>query len=186
MHKERQTARLDTGIEACRSDLDYIGLQFGGSHIDHADKALQIPDFWDSVEKYPSGVTILNSHDHWTQFQRAHYTYHESKHLDIFDGISSKRSHTWPGGHPDSVYGSTFDESTTPSISVLGCIESRTEYSWPPDDHSSYTNGVAKSRQLRTKTGEDNKLRCNICQWVGKTPSEKRFPVSVSYHLIVV
>lgn len=186
MHNERQAARLDAGIEACRSDFEYIGLQFGGSQIDPTDKALQIPNSWESNEKYPFDFTILNSHDHWTPLQRAHYIHSESKHHDIFDAISSKRSHTWPGDHPDTGCGSTFGESTTPLISVSGCLESSTEYSWPLDDHSSHNNRTAKSRQPRTKAREDSKLRCNTCQWVGKTPSEKRFPVFDSYSLIVV
>lgn len=175
MHKELQPARLDdTGIEAYGGDLDYIGHQFGVSHIDHAEKALHIHDFEESDEIYPSGLTIFNSHDHWTPLQRAPYLYHESKRHDISDGYSLKRSHTLPVEHPNSGCGSTVGGSMTPLMSVSSCLDSRTEYSWPPDDFSSYNSGVTGSRQSRTKSREDSKLRCNKCPWVGKTPSEKR------------
>lgn len=181
MHKERHAAKLDAGNEVYRSnELDYMGVQFGGhSHLDHADKAHQFPYFGNTIERYASDFNILNSNDYWTPLQRGHSVYHESKPHDIFDGYPAKqpqRSHTWPPWeHPDSTYGSQLGGGTTPSVSNSICIDSRTEISYIPDDCSSYTNGAIKSRQPRTKSVEDNKLRCDKCQWVGKTPSEKRF-----------
>jgi hypothetical protein len=180
MHKDGQAARLD-GIEPYRNnEFDYMGLQFRGfPHLDHADKPHQFPYFGDSVERYASDFNILNSNEYWTPLQRGPSVYHESKPRNIFDGYSAKqpqRSHTWPPWEPpDSTYGSQLGGATTPSVRNSICIDSRTEISYTPDDCSSYTNGVMKSRQPRTKSIEDNKLRCDKCQWVGKTPSEKRF-----------
>jgi hypothetical protein len=130
------------------------------------------------IEGYALDFNILNGHDCWNPLQRGVPAYHESNTYGIFDVYSAKRpdrSRTWPGGNQDSVYGSQSGEGTTPSMSVSSCLDSRTEISWTPDDCSSYTDGVTNSRQPRTKSVEDNKLRCTRCPWVGKTPSEKRF-----------
>lgn len=178
MHKERHAA----SFEAYRSNaLNYMGMHF--PHLDHSDRAHQIPDFEDPVEKYASEFNPFYSNDYWTSLRtplhRGCSVHHESTPHVIFDGYSSKRperSYTWPPAeHPDSTYGSQLSGGTTPSMSSLSCLDSRTEISWTPDDCSSYTNGVTRSRQPRSKSIEGNKVRCDFCQWEGKTPSEKRF-----------
>lgn len=179
MHKEQQTGSLDTGVEAYHSNgLDHIGFQFRGyPHLDHADKAPQFPDFGVSIEGYASEFNISDGHDYWHP-QRGHALLHDSRPRDIFDGYPLKRpdrSSTWPSGYQDSGYGSQFGGDTQSLTSVPTYSDSRTEISYIPDETSSYINEVTKSRQPRTKSIEENKLRCNMCHWVGKTPSEKRF-----------
>uniref|UniRef100_A0A093XKS8 Krueppel-like factor 3 n=1 Tax=Talaromyces marneffei PM1 TaxID=1077442 RepID=A0A093XKS8_TALMA len=178
MRKERQAGSLDTGIETYRSiEFNLIGDQFKEYRdLDHAGKPLQIPNFGASIEGYTSGFN-LNLHDCWNPLQGSS-VYHDSKTHDFFDRYSSKRpdrSHTWSGEYSDPGYGSQFGGGTTPSMSVSSFLDSRTEISSIPDDSSSYINGVAIPRQSRTKSLDDNKLRCDKCPWVGKTPSEKRF-----------
>ncbi|KAE8550323.1 hypothetical protein EYB25_006549 [Talaromyces marneffei] len=177
MRKERQAGSLDTGIETYRSiEFNLIGDQFKEYRdLDHAGKPLQIPNFGASIEGYTSGFN-LNLHDCWNPLQGSS-VYHDSKTHDFFDRYSSKRpdrSHTWSGEYSDPGYGSQFGGGTTPSMSVSSFLDSRTEISSIPDDSSSYINGVAIPRQSRTKSLDDNKLRCDKCPWVGKTPSEKR------------
>lgn len=179
MHNEGQAARPDTGSEACRRNEFDIGSQFMGiPHLEHTRKGPQFPGFGAPIEGYAIDFNVSNDIEYWHP-QRVHSVYHESKPHDIFDGYSAKlpqRSHTWPHWeHPDSTYGSQLGGGTTLSVTNSICIDSKTEISYTPDDCLSYTTGVMKSRQPRTKSIEDNKLRCDKCQWVGKTPSEKRF-----------
>lgn len=185
MHKEQQATGPDSRIETCRSnELDHIGLglQFRRPDLG-TDKNSIFTDFDVSIS---SGYAFHNSifpdfSDSWNPLQLDHSLLHDSRTGQSFDGYPFiKRadcSNTWPIGYSDPGYGSQFGGDTRSSISVLSNLDSRTEISCAPDDCLSYINGVTRSRQLRTESIEENQLRCNICTWKGKTPSERRFSV---------